>query len=112
MFPCCYDGPVGADVNIAGMRRLGLMCVCVALCAAAAAEQEPVMPAPVPVRPIEPPSKLLPSEAASTSVTKFSFIAYGDTRSGGQPGVGGDGLVLQSAHSAVVDRMIAKIHDL
>jgi hypothetical protein len=114
MFPCCYDGPVGADVNIADVRPLGLMCVCVALCAAVAAEQEPVQPAPVlvPVRPIEPPAKPLPSEAASAGVTKFSFIAYGDTRSGGQPGVEGDGLVLQSAHSAVVDRMIAKIHDL
>src|SRR5262249_53090837 len=49
-------------------------------------------------------------EAATARVKKFSFIAYGDTRSGGPSPEGEpapDGLVLQSRHGAVVDAMIA-----
>lgn len=98
------------------------MSVCVVLCAVAAAQQPPANPVPVPapvtvpalvaVRPIEPSSKPLPPEAASAGVTRFSFIDYGDTRSGGQPGVEGDGLVVHPIHSAVVERMIQKIHEL
>ena len=94
----------------------------IAGCSLLAAQQPPAppsqapapapVPALVPVRPIEPPAKPLLPEAASAGVTKFSFIAYGDTRSGGQPGVEGDGFVLQSAHGTVVDRMIARIREL
>ena len=51
----------------------------------------------------------LPSEAASAGVTRFSFIAYGDTRSGGAVDVPGDGQIVQVEHSRVVDKMIARV---
>ena len=57
-------------------------------------------------RPIAPPDHPLPAEEESAAATRFSFIAYGDTR--GQA----DGLELQTAHTAVVDAMIAKIQSL
>src|SRR5262249_37064365 len=72
--------------------------------------QQGNQPDDVAVRPITPPSRGLPLEAATARVKKFSFIAYGDTRSGGPSPEGEpapDGLVLQSRHSAVVDAMIA-----
>jgi hypothetical protein len=49
------------------------------------------------VRPIEPGRAVLADEAASAGITKFSFIAYGDTR--GQA----DGTELQLEHGRVVD---------
>jgi hypothetical protein len=64
------------------------------------------------VRAIEPPATSLPEEAASAGVTRFSFVAYGDTRSGSDPSVPGDGRVLQVEHSRVVDRVIAKSREL
>jgi len=48
-----------------------------------------------------PPRTPLPSEAASASITKFSFIAYGDTR--GRH----DGEMLQAEHQLVVESMLA-----
>jgi hypothetical protein len=65
----------------------------------------------VPVRPIEPPVTPLPSETASADVTKFSFMAYGDTRSSGAADVPGDGQIVHPEHSRIVDRMIARIHE-
>src|ERR1700730_1642008 len=76
------------------------------------------LPAPQPpppwvaVKPIEPPVTPLPPEAASANVTRFSFIGYGDTRSGGLPGVPGDGDVVHPEHTRVVDRVIAKATEL
>jgi hypothetical protein len=64
------------------------------------------------VRPIAPPATPLPDEAASAGVTKFSFIAYGDTRSGAEPGVPGDGEVLHQLHNELVSDMLAKIKAL
>lgn len=61
--------------------------------------QQPAPPAVV--RPIEPPAVGLPLEPASAAVTKFSFIAYGDTR--GQA----DGRELQREHGLVVDSVLA-----
>src|SRR5215471_11299643 len=61
------------------------------------------------VRPIEPPAKPLPTEAASAGITRFSFIAYGDTRSSGTPNVPGDGDIVQPEHSRLVDRMLATV---
>lgn len=58
------------------------------------------------VRAIRPPATPLPSEAASAAVTRFSFIAYGDTR-GRQ-----DGTALQYEHSGVVDAMLTQIQRL
>ncbi len=49
------------------------------------------------------PKTPLPSESASASITKFSFIAYGDTR--GRH----DGLELQAEHTLVVEGMLAAI---
>ena len=70
------------------MRAIGPLCLCGVIGAVAAAQQPPPASAPplVLVRPIDPPATPLPSEAASAGVTRFSFIAYGDTRSGGAVG--------------------------
>ena len=77
------------------------------------AVQPPVIPPVwVAVRPIAPPATPLPSEAASAAVTKFSFIAYGDTRSSGVPDVPGDGDVVHPEHTRIVDRMIARAGEL
>lgn len=93
---------------------LALGCVTVALGLVLSAQQ-PAQPSPVPawvtVRPIEPPGTPLPSEAASAGVTRFSFIAYGDTRNTGAADVPGDGQIPNPEHSRVVDRMIARIHE-
>lgn len=67
------------------------------------AAQQAAIPPLVQVRPIAPPAAVLPAEAASASVTKFSFIAYGDTR-----GLL-DGTALQPDHSVLVDGMLARI---
>ena len=49
------------------------------------------------------PATPLPSEAASAGVTRFSFIAYGDTR--GRH----DGVELQAEHGLVIESMLATI---
>ena len=58
------------------------------------------------VTPIKPPSGPLPEEATSRGVTKFSFIAYGDTR--GRR----DGTAIQYEHSLIVDSMLSQIKKL
>jgi hypothetical protein len=55
------------------------------------------------VVPITPPQTPLPAEDASRGVTKFSFIAYGDTRGAF------DGTLLQYDHSLVVASMLRTI---
>jgi hypothetical protein len=63
----------------------------------------------VEVRPIAAPARLLPREEATAGVTRFSFIAYGDTRSAGPSRSGEppeDGQVLQREHGLVVDAML------
>ena len=85
------------------------------LSAALVAQQQPPPP-PFPlawaaVKPIDPPATPLATEAASAAVTKFSFIAYGDTRSSGQPDVPGDGDVLHPEHTRVMDGMLAKVQE-
>jgi hypothetical protein len=67
------------------------------------AAQQAAIPSLVPVRPIAPPAAALPAEADSATVTRFSFIAYGDAR--GQL----DGTALQPDHGVVVDGMLARI---
>jgi calcineurin-like phosphoesterase family protein len=71
-----------------------------------------VAPASVTVRAIEPPATRLPEETASAGVTRFSFVAYGDTRSASDPNVPGDGRVIQAEHSRLVDRVISKAREL
>ncbi len=58
------------------------------------------------VRAIAPPSQPFPSEAASAGITRFSFIAYGDTR--GRH----DGTALQSEHTLVVESILRAIRVL
>ena len=99
------------------MRRTGFLeaCLVVTACGVAAAQQVPAPPLPpwVAVKPIEPPATPLPPEDASAGVTRFSFIGYGDTRSGTpQPGVSGDGEVVHPEHTRVVDRMLAAAAEL
>lgn len=55
------------------------------------------------VTPVLAPRTPLPNAAATASVTKFSFIAYGDTR--GRH----DGVQLQSEHQLVIESMLATI---
>lgn len=84
--------------------------------AASTPAQQPPAPAPppplVPVKPINPPAKPFPSETESSAVTRFSFIAYGDTRSGSVPDVPGDGQIIHPIHSQLVEQMIAKASEL
>jgi hypothetical protein len=56
------------------------------------------------VRPIDPARVRLPPERASAGITRFSFIAYGDTR--GQA----DGQELQLEHERIVRAMLDAIH--
>lgn len=58
------------------------------------------------VTPIRPPAEPLPDETTSAGVTKYSFIAYGDTR--GRR----DGIAIQYEHSLIVDSMLAQIKKL
>ena len=58
------------------------------------------------VQPIAPPRTPLPAEAASSGITKFSFIVYGDTR--GRR----DGTSVQYEHSLLVDSMLTQIRVL
>ena len=64
------------------------------------------------VRPIAPPATPLPDERDSAAVTKFSFVAYGDTRSANDPNVPGDGQIIQLQHNRIVDRVIDKTRAL
>src|SRR4029077_2749618 len=58
------------------------------------------------VNAITPPVAPLPPEAQSGGITKFSFIAYGDTR--GRR----DGTAIQYDHSMLVDSMLQQIRAL
>ena len=55
------------------------------------------------IRAIRPPAAAFPTEAATASLTKFSFISYGDTR--GRH----DGTELQAEHTLVMEAMLAEI---
>jgi 3',5'-cyclic AMP phosphodiesterase CpdA len=58
------------------------------------------------VRAIAPPGNPLPPEAQSANITRFSFIAYGDTR--GRH----DGISLESEHQLVVESMLGTIQSM
>lgn len=55
------------------------------------------------VAPLVPPRAPLPPEAATAGVTRFSFIAYGDTR--GRH----DGVEVQAEHQLVIESMLSTI---
>jgi hypothetical protein len=85
-----------------------LLTTALALLSAVASQAQPAPSAPRGdvVRAIAAPTHPLPQEAESARITRFSFIAYGDTR-GRQ-----DGVALQYEHSLVVDSMIETIRRL
>ncbi|HKF69090.1 MAG TPA: hypothetical protein VKB36_21245, partial [Vicinamibacterales bacterium] len=96
------------------MRKLVLFAAALAIAGALSslrAQQPPPQPQPddVEVRPIAAPPRPLPPEPATADVARFSFIAYGDTRSKGPSSSGEppeDGRVLQREHALVVDAML------
>ncbi|HEX7138075.1 MAG TPA: metallophosphoesterase, partial [Vicinamibacterales bacterium] len=77
----------------------------------AVSARQPAPPVIVAVKPIAPPATPLPPEEATASIRRFAFIAYGDTRSGSEAGIPGDGRVLHPQHSALVDAMLTKVKD-
>jgi len=92
------------------MRRIVfLAAAAVAACLLPALGAQQIEVDDVEVRPIAPPSQPLAPESATAGVTRFSFIAYGDTRSGGPSRSGEppeDGQILQREHGQVVDAML------
>jgi len=97
--------------NRRGARLILQAAIVVAACGIAVAQQVPAPPVPtwVAVKPIEPPATPLPSESASAKVTRFSFVAYGDTRSGSGPG--GDAEIVHPEHSKVMDGVLQKVRE-
>ena len=88
-----------------------------ALASLHAQQPRPQQPQPddVEVRPIAPPARTLPAEAATAGITRFSFIAYGDTRSKGPTAPGDvpeDGRMLQREHGRVVEAMVKSVRRL
>src|SRR5436190_12877526 len=86
------DSRLRRNVNIRRMRRFMLALAIVVAGGAAAAQQTADLPI---ARPIDPGGVMLPAESDSARETKFSFIAYGDTR--GQA----DGDELQFEHGRI-----------
>src|SRR5262249_12725358 len=82
----------------------------VTVAGAAVVAQQPAPTAWVAVKPIEPPATPLPSETDSASVTRFSVLAYGDTRTGG--GTPTDADARNPDHTRDMDGMRAKIRAL
>src|SRR5689334_22064709 len=81
--------------------------IAIALAATSLGAQVPARPeSTTTVNAIAAPRNPLPAEAASANVTRFSFIAYGDTR-GRQ-----DGVALQYEHGLVVDAMANTIKQM
>ena len=92
-----------------GLARTIQVGFVLATCAVPAAQQAAPQLAWIAVKPIDPPATALPSEAASAQVTKFSVLAYGDTRSGTTPS---DADGPNPPHADVVDRMLVKVREL
>jgi hypothetical protein len=85
------------------MRPFAISLTLIAAAASLQAQNTPVQEA---VRAIAAPRLPLPAENASADVTRYSFIAYGDTR--GRR----DGTEVQYEHSLIVDDMIRTIRRL
>ncbi|MEO6237318.1 MAG: metallophosphoesterase, partial [Vicinamibacterales bacterium] len=94
--------------------KIGAAVIAATACVVTFAQQPAPAPAAarpwVAVKPIDPPRTPLPAEAASADVTRFSFLAYGDTRSGGGPP--DDATVVNPEHDRVMDGMLAKVREL
>jgi hypothetical protein len=91
------------------VRTLFSFLVSASLAVAALVAQEQ---AAVTVTPIDAPSTPFPSEAASAGITKFSFLAYGDSRSANEQTGPGDGQLLNVEHTRLMDFALAKIEAL
>ena len=91
-------------------RTVWTALVAAAAGAGVAAQQAPPPTTWTTVKPIEPPGTPLPDEAASAGVTRFSFLAYGDTRTGG--GTPNDADAPNPEHTLVMDGMLAKVRAL
>jgi hypothetical protein len=102
--------------NVLSRAAVAVVLLLSAIAVARAQQPATQAPAALPalgrVRPIAPPATPLAGEAESAAITRFSFIAYGDTRSSGQPNVPGDGDIVQRDHSRIVDRIIVKAREL
>ena len=88
------------------VQRYLVVACCVATLAPAQSNAQGVATPDTVVTPILPPRARLPAERASAGVTKFSFIAYGDTR--GRH----DGSELQAEHQLVIESMLGTIKRL
>jgi len=64
------------------------------------------------INPIAAPTNPLPAEAASATTTRFTFAVYGDSRSGSEAGVPGDGDVLNIEHNKLMDALVPRIDGL
>src|SRR6185436_2339808 len=91
-----------AGVITSGMRLIALALVATSLGAQVSARPESTTTVTAILGPRNP----LPAEAASAGVTRFAFIAYGDTR-GRQ-----DGVAVQYEHGLVVDAMVRTIKSM
>lgn len=83
-------------------RAAAAIIIAAALAPSVARAQSAAAPREV-VAPLVPPRAPLPPEAATAGVTRFSFIAYGDTR--GRH----DGVEVQSEHQLVIESMLSTI---
>ena len=90
-------------IDISPLKRQLLAAACLAVLAPAPSGAQAVAVVDSVVTPILPPRTPLPAEGATAGVTKFSFIAYGDTR--GRH----DGTELQAEHTLVVESILATI---
>jgi hypothetical protein len=90
-------------LKLVGCARAGVFAGALVYGGAAASAQRAPATDTNTVVPITPPQTSLPSEDATRNVTKFSFIAYGDTRGAF------DGSLLQYDHSLVVASMLQTI---
>jgi calcineurin-like phosphoesterase family protein len=87
------------------MRQFVVLLLAVA--SAATAAQEPqIVPEIHAVRPIAPPAAPLPDESATAGISRFAFIAYGDTRCDCTADAPRED---QAAHARVVEAMLASI---
>jgi hypothetical protein len=89
---------------------LALAAACGVSAVTLVAQRRPPVDIPSKVRPIQAPAAPLPAEAESAGVTRFSFFAYGDTRSANGPQ--GDGFVVHPDHSRIIDLMLSRAKSL
>jgi len=87
-------------------RRMNVVAATLALLSASAIDAHAQVTGADSIVPLLPPRVALPSESETSRITRFSFIAYGDTR--GRH----DGVELQAEHTLVIESMIATIKRL